>query len=99
MSDEHPEDDVGPNFNKPGFKPKIRDYDKKPVIKVPEYMMEMLRGRFEGQGLTDAQIVKKLSPVEIVCECTAWRLGDPAWAITIAGWMKAVGAKPEDFHY
>ena len=99
MSDEHPEDDVGPNFNKPGFKPKIRDYDKKPVIKVPEYMMEMLRGRFEGQGLTDAQILKKLSPAEIVYECTAWRLGDPDWANIIAGWMKAAGAKLEDFHY
>jgi hypothetical protein len=73
-------------------------------INVPESMMEMLRGRFDfdancagKSSKTDAEILEGLSPERIVRECAAWKLGDQGWADEIAGWMKAVGAKPESF--
>jgi len=68
-------------------------------MKLTPKMMGMLRQRFgssEGDDRKDAEILK-LTPVEVVRECTAWQLGDPGWADQIAQWMKAAGAKPQDF--
>lgn len=67
-------------------------------MKLPNNMMVMLRGRYnldETDTRMDAEIVK-LKPAEIVRECSAWRLGDPLWAVVFAEWMKAAGCKPED---
>lgn len=69
-------------------------------LDVPPHMMTMLRGRFahDMNDLSrDALILKDLTPVEVVRACAGWKLGDPRWADAIAGWMRAVGAKPEDF--
>ena len=68
-------------------------------MKLTPKMMGMLRQRFglgEGDSSKDTEILK-LTPVEVVQECTAWQLGDPGWADQIAGWMVAAGAKPQDF--
>ena len=68
-------------------------------MKIPEHMMRMLRGRcgVAGTDTSKDAAIRKMSPVEVVRECAAWTLGDPYWATRIAEWMKAVGAKPEDF--
>lgn len=66
---------------------------------IPNYMLRKLRGR-RGLELDDSskdESIKNMSPVAIVQECTAWELGDPSWAYTIARWMRDAGANPEDF--
>ncbi len=62
-------------------------------------MMEMLRGRYglEPDDTSKDDAIRELSPENAVRECVGWELGDPTWANRIAGFMKAVGAKPEDF--
>ena len=62
-------------------------------------MMNMLRGRYglEDGDTSKDEAIGELSPVEVVRECSAWKLGDPSWATEFAGWMEASGAKPEDF--
>jgi hypothetical protein len=68
-------------------------------MKLTPRMMEMLRGR-HGLNLDDTSKdahFRKMEPVDIVRECTEWKLGDPSWANVIAGWMEAAGAKPQDF--
>jgi len=62
-------------------------------------MLNMLRQRRDLEADDDSQDDKilKMSPVDIVTECTAWMLGDGSWANSIAGWMDSAGAKPEDF--
>jgi hypothetical protein len=68
-------------------------------MKLTPTMMGMLRQRFglnPDDTKKDAEILK-LTPVEVVQECTAWQIGDPGWANQIAQWMKAAGAKPQDF--
>jgi hypothetical protein len=68
-------------------------------MKIPEYMMEMLRGRLdlESDDTSKDEEIRKLSPRMIVRECVAWELGDPSWATRIAGFMLNAGAKPQDF--
>ena len=68
-------------------------------MKLPEHILRMLRLRHELDVLdtsSDADF-REMTPVEVVRECVTWELGDPSWANHIAGWMHAVGAKPEDF--
>jgi len=68
-------------------------------MKLSGDMMECLRGRrnlAEDDTSQDAQI-EAMSPVEIVKECGAWRLGYRDWANIFAHWMKTAGAKPDDF--
>ena len=61
--------------------------------------MEMLRGRrnLDEDDTSDDSEIEAMPPTKIVRECAAWRLGDPYWANTVAGWMAAAGAKPDDF--
>ena len=68
-------------------------------MKLPATMMEMLRGRFglDEDDITKDAEIEKLSPVEIVRECAAWKLGDQHWANVVARWMKAAEANPKDF--
>lgn len=68
-------------------------------MKIPEHMLRLLRLRHElaeDDTSSDADF-HAMTPVEIIRECVTWDLGDPSWANRIAGFMKAVGAKPEDF--
>jgi hypothetical protein len=68
-------------------------------MNLPDYMMEMLRGRRglePGDKSQDADI-GRLSPVDVVRECVAWRIGDPNWATEIALFMDHAGANPKDF--
>lgn len=60
--------------------------------------MICLRGRF-GIGNTDKskdEDILKMSPAEMVRECTIWELGDPSWANQIARWMKSAGCTVDD---
>jgi hypothetical protein len=68
-------------------------------MNLTQNMMEMLRGRYGLDRYDTSKDVhfRKMGPVDIVRECTEWKLGDPSWANVIAGWMKAAGAKPQDF--
>jgi hypothetical protein len=68
-------------------------------MKIPEHMMKMLRGRYglESDDTSKDRHIREMSPEQIVRECAGWKLGDPYWAKCIAGWMNAVGAKPENF--
>ncbi len=62
-------------------------------------MMEALRGRrdlAEDDTSQDKEI-EAMDPVQIVKECAGWKLGDSYWANIFAHWMKAAGAKPDDF--
>jgi hypothetical protein len=59
-------------------------------------ILRLRRGIDEDDTSEDEQI-RKMAPHEIVRERTAWELGTPGWADTIAFWMEEYGAKPEDF--
>jgi hypothetical protein len=66
---------------------------------IPPSLCLPLRGRLgldEDDDSRDADILA-MSPVEMVREATAWKLGDPSWARIIARYMVVTGAKPEDF--
>jgi hypothetical protein len=66
---------------------------------IPFSITRQLRGRY-GLSENDTSLddeINKLSPVEMVQETVAWELGDASWANRIAGFMRATGAKPEDF--
>jgi len=62
-------------------------------------MMEMLRGRrgLDEDDTRQDRNIEAMNPAEIVRECAGWRLGDRHWADIFARWMKAAGAKPDDF--
>jgi hypothetical protein len=68
-------------------------------MKLSGDMMECLRGRrdLDEDDTSQDSEIEAMSPVEIVKECAAWRLGDRSWANIFAHWMKAAGAKPNDF--
>jgi len=68
-------------------------------MKLTAQMKEMLRGRCGLSPFDTSKDVAilEMSPVEVVRECTAWKLGDPFWATEIAAWMVAAGANPKDF--
>lgn len=69
------------------------------VRPLPMSMREQLRGRYglePSDGSKDAAIAE-LSPADMVREAVGWELGDPSWAARIAMFMRAAGAKPEDF--
>lgn len=67
--------------------------------KLPNSMMVMLRGRLrlEEADTSKDDVILSMTPVEIVRECTTWRIGDPYWADCIAKWMVAAKASPENF--
>jgi hypothetical protein len=68
-------------------------------MKLTRNMMEMLRQRYAldaDDSSKDVEILK-MSPVDVVRDCTAWKIGDPSWANEIAAWMVHAGAKPQDF--
>jgi hypothetical protein len=72
---------------------------KRLVRPLPMSMREQLRGRYglePSDGSKDAAIAE-LSPADMVREAVGWELGDPSWAARIAMFMRAAGAKPEDF--
>lgn len=68
-------------------------------MKLPPHILKMLRGRHglaDDDTSCDAEF-RQMDPAVIVRECAGWTIGDPSWVTIIAGWMQAVGAKPEDF--
>ena len=69
------------------------------TMKPTATMMRNLRGRFglDDNDTSKDEAIMEMSPEDMVRECVVWELGDPSWASRIAGWMKAVGAKPENF--
>ena len=74
----------------------LEDYEDKKDI--PQFMMEMLRGRrgLEDDDTSQDEKIKKMSPEKIVKECTAWQLGDSSWATVIAEWMAHAQCSVED---
>jgi hypothetical protein len=67
-------------------------------MQLSETMMQMLRGRIGLDAIDtskDAAILK-MEPHEVVRECCAWKLGDPAWATQIAYWMRRAGCTVDD---
>jgi hypothetical protein len=69
------------------------------VRPLPMSMREQLRGRYglEPGDRSKDEAIAELSPADMVREAVGWELGDPSWAARIAMFMRATGAKPEDF--
>lgn len=66
---------------------------------IPPCMQEQLRGRYGLAYDDDSKDdrILSLTPVDMVRNAVAWELGDPSWAARVAQFMRATGAKPEDF--
>lgn len=66
---------------------------------LPDEMMQILRQRINVKENDSSQdeVINQMSPKQIVRHMAGWELGNPSWADEVAGWMKAAGAKPEDF--
>ena len=62
-------------------------------------MMVYLRARFglDCDDTSKDEAILEMTPVEIVRECTEWRLGNPSCANAVASWMECAGTEPEDF--
>ena len=75
------------------------DCQKRFVRPLPMSMREQLRGRYglEPSDGSKDEAIAELSPADMVREAVGWELGDPSWAARIAMFMRAAGAKPEDF--
>ena len=69
------------------------------VRPLPMSMREQLRGRYglEPSDGSKDEAIAELSPADMVREAVGWEIGDPSWAARIAMFMRAAGAKPEDF--
>jgi hypothetical protein len=73
--------------------------DQRIVWPLPMSMREQLRGRYglKPEDKSKDEAIAELSPADMVRQAVAWELGDPSWAGRIAMFMRASGAKPEDF--
>ena len=62
-------------------------------MKLPEDMMEALRGRrrLEESDTAEDEAINAMEPERIVHEVAGWYLGDPSWAETFYRWFKSVG--------
>ena len=67
-------------------------------MELTESMMEMLRGRrgLDEDDTSQDDGIRAMAPSVIVRECTAWELGDGAWATRIARWMDKAGCTVVD---
>lgn len=65
----------------------------------PPSIMQALRVRCDLQpdDASQDEMLWKMAPASAVRQCAAFYLGDGQWAETVAYWMRATGALPEDF--
>jgi len=70
-------------------------------MNLTKSMLIALRGRrgLDENDTSQDALILKMSPAQIVHECTVWYLGDAEWASTIALWMLKAEATPQNVYY
>jgi len=69
-------------------------------MRLPTSMMKILRKRrclHKRDASKDEEILAKLTPVQIVQECSWHIFGNAGTVTTIAYWMTKTNTKPEDY--